>query len=83
MDGRAELAHGLAVERDPKREGVAVLLKSDAAGVDGDKAVWRFATGAAAAAADPVLNVVHADALLRALGDGDHACTMERDHHFL
>ena len=80
-DGRAELVHGLAFERDEECEVVAALFDADALGRDGHERVGRLAAGTAAAA-DAVLSVGDAEAFLGTLREVDHAEAVQGDDGF-
>ena len=81
-DRRAERVHRFAFQADEERERVAALFDADALGHDGDQAV-RTGAARTAAAADAILHVLDADALLRALRQVDHARAVQRHDRLL
>ncbi|MHB1743303.1 MAG: hypothetical protein ACYCPO_16985 [Acidobacteriaceae bacterium] len=72
MDRRAKLVHGLALQADEERDGVALLFNSDA---------LRHDPGEAASEAK--LHIRHGGASGRTLRQVDHASPMLPGHGFL
>src|SRR5450631_739197 len=71
-DRRPELVHGFTLQADEDGEGVAALFDSDALGMD-----------ACETASETILEILHEDGLVGAVGEMDHACTVLAEHGFL
>src|SRR5277367_5905344 len=75
-DGWAELVHGFAFKADEDGEVVTMFFEADAFGDDGDERIGAGAAGTAAAC-DAEFQVSDAGVFLGALGEVDHAGSVE------
>ena len=80
--GRTELVHRFAVEADEEREGVAALFDADTPGYDRNERVGAGSSGQTATA-HAVLHISDANILLGAVGEMDHAGSVEGDDALL